>query len=766
MRTVGSTYLKVIAMVLLTVAGGQSFGQKTGLVLGGGGIRGMAHIGVLKALEEHNVRIDCITGTSAGAIIGAYYAAGYSPAEIESIVLSGQFKEWATGKISEELDYFFNKTDQDANWVRLKFAIDSTLKVKLPISVVNSARTDFVLMETMSQAIAKAGYDFDSLFVPFRCVASDIKSRKPVIFKSGDLPLAVRASMAYPLYFTPVAYDNKIMFDGGLYNNFPADIMLSEFNPDIIIGVNAGSYTDVPYEDDLMSMFMTLVIQPTEYNVPRAQDLLITPEMEELSAFDFDDVKAAIDSGYYTTIRQIEAIKSKTGTTDQKQLELRRNTFRSAFSKLMIDSITTTGVNAFQESYIRKTLKPDDKSSVSIREIKPNYFRLITDKNINSVFPTLRHDPSTGTFNMGLIVKKESDISVKLGGNISSSPINEAYAGLNYQVWRKNSLSIGTDLYFGKLYNSASLQLRYDIKGRFSWYMEPVAILNRYDYYKSSSAFQDDIKPAYLIQSDQFYGGNVGFPARNRGKLVLTAGYLRQRSNYYQTRFFSKEDIADETRLEGAVAGAVFERNTLNRKMYASEGTRLYVSGKMTMARENTLPGSTGVFTDTVSLSHDWMQLRISYDNWFKKIGIFKIGFQNDLFFSNQPFLANYTATILSAQGFQPTPQSKTLFLDDYHAHNFIGFGLKAVTELTSNLEFRTEVYLFQPFQPILSTAENKARYGSAFDSRSLLATTGLVYHTPVGPASISVNYYEKREEPVSVLFHFGYILFNRKALD
>jgi NTE family protein len=758
--------VRILAIIALSIVHSNSVGQKTGLVLGGGGIRGMAHIGVLKALEENNIRIDCITGTSAGAIIGAYYAAGYSPAEIETIVLSGQFKEWATGKINEDLDYFFNKPDPDAHWVRLKFAIDSTLKVKLPISVVNSARTDFVLMETMSQAIAKAKYDFDSLFIPFRCVASEIKSRKPFIFRSGDLPLAVRASMAYPLYFTPVAYDNKIMFDGGLYNNFPVDIMLKEFNPDIIIGVNAGSYTDVPYEDDLMSMFMTLVTQPTEYVVPREQDILIAPTMDELSAFDFDDVKAAIDSGYYSTLRQIEAIRSKSGTSTQQELNQKRATFRSNFSELLIDSITTNGVNEFQERYIRKTIKPIDSTAVSISDIKSNYFRLITDKNISSVFPTLTHNAQTGVFNMGLIVKKESDISVKLGGNISSSPINEAYVGLNYQLWRKNSLSLGTDLYFGKLYNSASLQLRYDIKGRFSWYLEPIGIINRFDYYKSSSAFQDDIKPAYLIQSDQFYGGNIGFPARNRGKLVLTAGYLRQRSSYYQTRFFSKEDIADETRLEGAVAGAMFERNTLNRNMYASEGTRLYVSGKMINSRENTLPGSTGVFTDTVAASHNWMQLRISYDNWFKKIGVFKLGFKTELFFSNQPFLANYTATILSAQSFEPTAQSKTLFLEDYRAHNFIGFGLQTVAELSSALEFRAEAYLFQPFQPLEATTENKAKYGDAFEKRSILASTGFVYHTPIGPASISLNYYEKREEPLSVLFHFGYILFNRRALD
>ncbi|MFM7900591.1 MAG: patatin-like phospholipase family protein, partial [Bacteroidota bacterium] len=253
--------------------------------------------------------IDCITGTSAGGIIGAYYAAGLSPVEIERIVLSDQFRDWVTGKIGENLDYYFNKQDPDASWVTVKFSLDSTLKARLPISVVNSARTDFMLMETMSQAIAKADYDFDSLFIPFRCVASDIKSRSPKVFRDGDLPLAVRASMAYPLYFTPVTINDQILFDGGLYNNFPTDVMLKEFNPDIIIGVNAGSYADVPFEDDFMSMFMTLMVQPSNYTLPRESDVMIHPDLSEISVFDFNSVKAAIDSGYNYTLRMIENIQ-------------------------------------------------------------------------------------------------------------------------------------------------------------------------------------------------------------------------------------------------------------------------------------------------------------------------------------------------------------------------------------------------------------------------------------------------------------------------
>jgi NTE family protein len=186
----------------------------------------------------------------------------------------------------------------------------------------------------------------------------------------------------------------------------------------------------------------------------------------------------------------------------------------------------------------------------------------------------------------------------------------------------------------------------------------------------------------------------------------------------------------------------------------------------MIQARENTIPGSTGIFSDTVSVTHQWTQLRITYDNWFKNIGIFKLGFYNELQFSNQPFMANYTASILASPAFQPTPQSKTLFMDEYRSHNYNGIGFKTVTEVLRTLEFRAEAYLYQPFQDIISKDNYKATYGAALSSRTFLATGGFVYHTPLGPASISLNYYEKREEPFSVLFHFGYILFNKRALE
>jgi NTE family protein len=743
-----------------------SSAQKTGLVLSGGGVRGMAHIGVMKALEENDIPIDYITGTSAGAVVGSLYAIGLSPAEIETLVLSEEFREWATGTINEDLDYFYNRPDNDASWISIKFSIDSIIRTHLPSSVVSSARSDFSLMEGMSGAIAKANYNFDSLFVPFRCVAADIRSKRQVVFHKGDLPLAVRASMAYPLYFTPVAYENMILFDGGIYNNFPVDVMLEDFNPDIIIGVNAGAYPDIPYEENIFSMFKNMVMQTTTYAVPRQDDILINPQVVNIGLFNFNEVQAAIDSGYQATLRRIPEIKARLERrTSSEELKTKRDSFRSDLKKIYIDKITTTGINSRQEIYVKNILNHTN-DCLSIDDIRPSYFKLLTDYNIKSMFPRLTYNDSTGYYDMDLLIKKERDLKLDFGGNISSSPINQAFMGAQYNIWGTRSLNINGNIYFGKLYNSAAVKLRLDIPSRFSYYVEPVAIINRFDYFKSSSAFLEDIKPAFLIQSDRFYGLNAGIPARNKGKVYISAGSFNIINKYYQVRDFLREDISDETEFGGWTGSIHFERNTLDKKMYASKGTFFNIIGRLVNGEEVTQPGSTSLLQDTVEINHDWLQLRMIYDNYFRRAGPFTFGYYADMFFSSQPFFANYTATILSSQGFQPIPQSKTIFLDNYRAHNYIGMGLKSIVSFRSNLELRIEGYMFQPFQEITQKENFKPAYKEAFANRSAIASLSGIFHSPVGPVSLSVNYYEKRDKPFSVLFHFGYIIFNKRALD
>ncbi len=164
--------------------------QKVGLVLSGGGAKGAAHIGVIKALEENNIPIDYITGTSIGAIIGSLYAMGYSPEEMLELMLSKEFSYWQTGTVEEQYTYYFKEPYPTPEFAHFSIDMSDSLQIKasfLPQSLINPIQMNQAFMALFSQATAKAGWNFDNLFVPFRCVASDIYTKKPIIFKNGDL---------------------------------------------------------------------------------------------------------------------------------------------------------------------------------------------------------------------------------------------------------------------------------------------------------------------------------------------------------------------------------------------------------------------------------------------------------------------------------------------------------------------------------------------------------------------------------------------------
>ena len=755
------------SIILLFIFPTVSDAQRVGLVLSGGGVRGLAHIGVLKAMEENNIPIDYITGTSAGALVGSMYATAKTPEEIEESVLNAHFKDWATGVIDEEYNFYFAKKEVDASWVTLKFAYDSLVRTRLPGSITSSAAVDYILMEDMTPACAKACYNFDSLFVPFRCVASDIVGRKQVVFSEGDLAQAVRASMAFPLYFSPLIIDKRILFDGGIYNNFPVDIMERDFSPDIMIGVNAGGDPEVPVEESVLSQVRNIVVSARDYKMPSENDILISPDINQFGVFEFSRVKAAIDSGYAAAMRKMDKIKSSiTRRVSAKDLKSKREAFLGNKQPIFIDNIIIHGLTEPQSVYVKKILNPGN-DCISLVQLKKAFFKLILDDNVKYAFPRLQFNPETNYYDLILYMKQEKDLRVDFGGDFSSRPINEAFIGMQYNLWGRQSLRIMANSYFGKLYSSGQIKLRLDVPSRFLFYAEPEFTVNQYDYFKSNSTFFEDVKPSYLVLYDSYWGLKLGMPVGNKGKLSISAGNAFVKNSYYQTREFKQIDTTDHTDFNSFTTGFSFERSTLNRKQYASKGTFFNMRGGLITGIENTIPGSTSLERDTIINSMRWLQLRIIYDNYFKVFGPLKLGFYSDLHFSGQPFFANYTATILSAPQFEPVPQATTLFLPQFRAHNYIGAGLKNIITIKGNLELRLEGYIFQPLQEITENPESgNAQYTNALLKRYFMSSGNLVFYSPVGPVSLGVNYFEKRSPEFSFLFHFGYILFNKKALE
>lgn len=159
--------LQLKFFILLLLLSFHSFSQKVGLVLSGGGASGLAHIGVLKALEENNIPIDYICGTSSGALVGSLYAIGYTPAQIEKLVTSETFRNWTYGKLENKHSYYFKKNEDNASWVQFRVGFGSAIETSLPTNIINSAPVDFALMEIYAKGIASAKYNFDNLMIPF-----------------------------------------------------------------------------------------------------------------------------------------------------------------------------------------------------------------------------------------------------------------------------------------------------------------------------------------------------------------------------------------------------------------------------------------------------------------------------------------------------------------------------------------------------------------------------------------------------------------------
>jgi NTE family protein len=195
-----------------------------GVVLSGGGARGGAHVGVLKALDELRVPVDCVAGSSLGAAIGGFYAAGLTPAEIETVTRAIDWSTTLWG-LTPRRDRSLRRKSEDRLFLVNARAGLQDRKFAFPVGLLQGRAVDMLLARTTAGAYATK--NFDSLTVPFRAVATDLATAQPVLLRSGDLALALRASMSLPAVFEPVDIDGQMLVDGGLTMNLPVEAALS-----------------------------------------------------------------------------------------------------------------------------------------------------------------------------------------------------------------------------------------------------------------------------------------------------------------------------------------------------------------------------------------------------------------------------------------------------------------------------------------------------------------------------------------------------------
>ncbi len=742
------------------------FAQRVAVVLSGGAAKGGAHIGVLRALEENQIPINYIVGTSIGAIVGGMYASGYSPDEIEKLMASDAFQRWASGVMDDRYVYYYRKEDPNASWISTSFNFTKKITKLLPSQLIKTHEIDFQFMKLLAPANAVALGDFNKLMIPFRCVVTDIDTSTQMVLSSGDLSTAIRGSMSLPLIFNPVVIDKKLVFDGGMYNNFPCDVAMHDFKPDVIIGSRVAQRYQKPDRDDVVAQLLTMLMERQSDTITYANSVMILPKIPSVNLLDFSKTSELADSGYLATLRKIVDIRKLVhDSVSTEMISRRREAFNKQKPELRFDSIYINGLTKTQEGYLRQILK-HGKSTISFDELKHEYFRFLDEGFAKSIFPVARFNPKSGNYDLYLDVQKSNNFGAQFGGNFSLGNNSEAFLELQYKYLWTKALRFFVNGYFGKVYSSAKIGGRIDFNSKMPWFIDLSYTYNHLNYFMNASYFFDDKTPNYIIESEYFGDIQSGIPITNTGKLSLGFTYAFTNKKYYQSNVFTRTDTADQTTFNFLAPSVSFELNSLNRKQFANAGVRLMLKLSYISGPESMLPGSTAISKTPVENYHNWFRLQLVYDNYFESLGPFKFGFYGEGVLSNQPLFSNYTSSLIYSPAFQPIPESQSFFLPSFRATNYAAAGLKIVLRIYRKIEYRLEGYVFQPYRDILQDPiDYSAYFGPKFADRAYLASTAVVYNSPLGPVSISMNYYDKTPDSFTINFNFGYIIFNRRAM-
>ena len=746
--------------------------QKVGLVLSGGGAKGMTHIGIIRALEENNIPIDYITGTSMGAIVGSMYAMGYSPDDMEKMLKSDNFKRWYQGGIEEKYQYYFKKTPPTPEFINIRVALKDPLhKMKtqfLPMSVVDPIQMNIVFMELFGQATASCRNDFNQLFVPFRCVASDTYNKKALILKEGDLGDAVRASMSFPAMFKPIEIDSLLVYDGGIYDNFPVSTMIEDFHPDLIIGSVVSSNPSKPQEGEIMSQLENMIMQKTDYSIPDSLGILMTFKYTDVGLMDFNRFDELHNIGYNRTMELMDSIKGRVSRrVSMKQVERRRLEYKNDLPELVFKGIDITGANELQQKYIRKAFHTDEEDRFTIEDFRKGYFRLMSDKMISEVIPHGIYDYEDQAFKLNLKVKMADDLSLRVGGNVGSNGSNQIYIGATYHNLAGYSKELSLDGQLGQIYNNVQLSGRIDLPTRIPTSYRMVASLSTMDYLKQEKLFTKGNGPIFNKSREEFVKFLMSMPFLSRQKVEFSFGIAGLEDQYFQSNVIdftnAKHDKSKYSILGGSVA---IEGNTLNSRQFATEGRGERLSAHIYAGKEKYRAGmGNDPYEGNYEYKQSWLQMEYQLEMYHKFKSPFSLGTYLHSYYSSRNFSNNYRATMMQAGEFAPTPHSKITYNEAFRANQFMAAGIIPVYEFNSVFQARLGLYGFMPIFPIKSDENNNPYYGKICSRAEFIGDLALVIKLPFGAISAYVNYYSSPANNWNAGLTLGWQIFGEKFI-
>ena len=762
------THLRGIITLILLLSATLASAQRVGLVLSGGGAKGLYHIGVIKALEENGIPIDYVSGTSMGAIIAGLYAIGYTPEQMAEIFESNQIKYWMSGKIEDKYIYYFKQRRPNAAMITLRIDFRNPqriAKLQLPTSLIQSNTLDLAFVDFFSGPSAQCGGDFDKLFVPFRCIATDAAARKEVVYRGGDLGKAIRASMTIPLVFRPIKQDSTLLYDGGIYNNFPWQVLQEDFKPDILIGSKCVEGNSKPKEDNPMEQILALTMMHTDYDRPSDEDILIDHTFDDVTTLDFSKAAYVIDRGYQDAMAKMPQIFERVvRRADTTELDLRRAAYRMSLPKLVFDKYEISGMGKKQTQYMKRILQLDKKLEeqklFDFDQFRSEYFKMLSEGEIEGDFPDVAYNDTTKSFQLDLHLRTKPSLKLMFGGNISSTSMNQAYVGVEYRRLGRNMHTYNFDGYFSALYSSVFVGGRNDFFWKIPFAVDYGFYYNYYNFFKSDFGMlskHNDL--SFAKQGDLHLTAGLSMPTDRFQAFSMRFNIGRENFRYFQSTGHSDDDVMDQSRFPFLGVKLELARNNLNYLMYPTRGLRQSISAIYVSGLEYYTPGTFAPTADRVEENRYWFGARFTREQYFRIAKWFSLGYLVDGVITTHPSFSNEYATNISSPAFQPTPHSRLVYLKDFRSKSFIGGGIIPTFEFGPRFYLKNSVYAFLPEDANKSTADVRKRLRYIFNS-------SLVYQTHIGPISLTLSKYDATTSHNWFLtFNFGFMLFNGSGL-
>lgn len=681
-----------------------------GLVLSGGGAKGIAHIGVIKALEENNIPIDYVAGTSMGAVIGSLYACGWTPDSMLNFIKADDFHYWSMGIIDRRRLTLVSCPDPTPQWVDFSFGgkkpdIGSQV---LPKSLINPTPMNIEFLKLFTPYARLCHEDFDQLFVPFRCVFSDVYKKRKVVCSHGSLGESVRGSMSFPLVYQSIEVDGILAFDGGIYDNFPVDVMHEEFDPDFIIGVSVSKPDGKPNVNNMYSELEDLIIQNNDYSLDPELGVKIQVPVTNFNVLSFDKAEEIYSIGYKTGLAMVDSIKSRLAVRrPAAEVNARRRTFAEKLRPLDFDSLVAPGLSVKDREYIMSVFNWNGTKSapLTIDEVEKSYFDAVSQGDVTEILPESRNR----ILELKATVKHPWRASA--GGWLTTGVGSFVYGDIGLHTLNRNSVDASLSLWAGQSYCAAYLKGRVRISSSFPSYAVLEGLLSRKKYYDSLPSFLSADNIGSIV-------GNMNF---------VRAGYERGLGR--SDLFSASVAYGSQCHVKTAKATLEYEYNTLGTRTFPVSGRRvnLSLSGFHLDTGGHTAPDAINEKRWRGTFSALW-------NNYYPLGQYFDIGGYAAGGISIGRRISDVTTDLMVSQAFAPVEQLSNCWLPSMRGDDYAALGVIPIWSPISRLQVRGEAYVYTGFR-------EKSGLCAPFRHADFVGRISVVGTLPFASISLSAAY-------------------------